>query len=157
MPTRDEMLLQSDLRRLSGTGAVSDAAVVAGPGGWQVVVQIHRTQYPIAAKRGQPRLFRKLETAVAFMQDAGLGQFRVDARGYDRHAQHATRRRPDAAAALKRAHEAKAYDEWFRAQVASALQEADAPDAEWVDHDTVKEDMRRQREALRAKVQPGPH
>jgi len=101
---------------------------------------------------GEPRTFRKLETAVAFMQDVGLGQFRVDARGYDRQAQRGTRRRPDAAAALRRAHEAKAHDTWFRQQVEIAVAEADDSAAVWVDHAAVKDDMRRQREALRARI-----
>lgn len=153
MASQSKTLLQSDLQRLSQAGAISDAAVVAGPEGWQVMVQVHRTQYPIAAKRGGLRSFRRLETAVAFLQDAGLGQFRVDARGYDRQAHPANHRRPDAAAALRHAHEAAAHDAWFRGQVQAALREADDPATEWVAHEVVKIDLQQQRTALQARIQ----
>jgi len=47
---------------------------------------------------------------------------------------------------------AAAHDTWFRAQVRHALAEADDSCTAWMPHDAVKQDMRRQREALQAQV-----
>lgn len=40
------------------------------------------------------------------------------------------------------------YDEWFEAEIEDALREADSPDAEWVDHEVVRQDWARQRAEL---------
>ena len=45
-----------------------------------------------------------------------------------------------------------AYEQWFLQQVEQAVSEADAPDAVWVDHRVVKEDMARQRAALLSRI-----
>lgn len=54
----------------------------------------------------------------------------------------------DASERMKRAHEAAAYDEWFREEVAQALVEADDPATQWVSHDEVKLDWAKQRAEL---------
>jgi hypothetical protein len=42
------------------------------------------------------------------------------------------------------------FDVWFRTEVEQAIAEADAPDAIWIPHDEIREDMRRQRQAIKA-------
>ncbi|AEC18782.1 hypothetical protein PT7_0242 [Pusillimonas sp. T7-7] len=75
---------------------------------------------PLASTNsGAIRNFRRLDTLVTYLKSIGLSQFDVDAANYDQTA--ATAKRPDRAAALKQAHEAAAYDKWFRAQVQEAL------------------------------------
>jgi hypothetical protein len=58
-----------------------------------------------------------------------------------------------ASARMKRAHEAAAYDKWFRAQVEEALLEADDPNAApSIPHETAKAQMATQRAALKARI-----
>ena len=76
---------------------------------------------PLAAQRSRNvRLFRRFETLVSYLKGVGIARYDVDAANYDPDTLQATRR-PDRAAALKRAQEAAAYDSWFRAQVQASI------------------------------------
>jgi uncharacterized protein (DUF4415 family) len=44
------------------------------------------------------------------------------------------------------------YDTWFREQVQEGIKEADKPDAVFIPHEEVKENFRRQREELKARL-----
>lgn len=66
------------------------------------------------------RIFRKFETLVGYLKDIGIADFRVHAADYDPAAKLASAR-PDSAERLRRAHEAAAYDDWFRSKVAASL------------------------------------
>lgn len=56
--------------------------------------------------------------------------------------------RPDRAEALKRAHEAAAYDAWFREQVQASIDDP-RPD---IPHDAVEAKFAAKREALRKRL-----
>jgi len=118
----DAAINHSALAKLVESGTVRAAHVVGCSGGWGIIVKCGRTVRPLAAQRGKVRLFSKLETVAAYLKGIGIARFDVDALGYD--AEHARRTRPDRAAALKRAHEAAAYDKWFRSQVQVALDDS---------------------------------
>ncbi len=109
----------SALAKLVESGSVSAAHVVGKVGGWGIIIKCGRTVRPLAAQRGTVRLFSKLETVAAYLKGIGIARFDVDVLGYD--SEHARRTRPDRAEALRRAHEAAAYDKWFRSQVQAAL------------------------------------
>lgn len=116
-----ETIDHSTLSRLVEAGAVRGAHVVGQDGGWAVVVKYGMTERPLAAQRSrQVRMFRKLETLVSYLKDVGIGRFDVDAINYDPLSQKTTKR-PDRSVALKRAHEAAAYDTWFRTQVQASI------------------------------------
>lgn len=109
------------LSRLVEAGAVKGAHIVGQSGGWSVLIKYGKTERPLAAQRSrQVRLFRKFETLVSYLKEMGIPRFDVDASNYDPDTTAATRR-PDRAEALKRAHEAAAYDAWFRAQVQASI------------------------------------
>jgi hypothetical protein len=115
-----ETIDHSTLSRLVKAGAVLGAHVVGQPGGWAVVVKYGMHERPLASTNTRTvRCWRRLDTVVSYLKGIGLVQFDVDAANYDQAATIASR--PDRAAALKRAHEAAAYDTWFRAQVQEAL------------------------------------
>ncbi|EIX3165363.1 hypothetical protein MKB28_005517, partial [Salmonella enterica] len=63
---------------------------------------------------------KKLETLVSYLKDVGIAQFDVDASNYSPESQNSNTR-PDRSEALKRAHEAVAYDAWFREQVQASI------------------------------------
>lgn len=117
-----ETIDHGTLSRLVEAGAVRGAHIVGQSGGWAVLVKYGMTERPLAAQRSrQVRLFRRLETLVAYLKGVGIARFDVDAANYDPETPQDTRSRPDRAEALKRAHQAAAYDAWFREQVQASI------------------------------------
>jgi hypothetical protein len=116
-----ETIDHGTLSRLAEAGAVRGAHIVGQSGGWTVRVKYGTTERPLAAQRSrQVRLFRRFETLVSYLKGVGIARFDVDAAGYDPETPTAIRR-PDRTEALKRAHEALAYDAWFREQVQASI------------------------------------
>lgn len=116
-----ETIDHGTLSALVEAGAVKNAHIVGQSGGWAVLVKYGATEHPLTTQRSrQMRLFRKFETLVAYLKEIGIAQFNVDAANYD-PATASTNRRPDRTEALKRAHEAAAYDTWFREQVQASI------------------------------------
>jgi hypothetical protein len=109
------------LSRLVEANAVNGANIIGQPGGWGVVIRYGMTERALAAKRGSVRIFRKFETLVAYLKVIGVAKYQVDATGYDPVAIKLARSNVGAAERMKAAHEANAYDKWFRAQVQEAL------------------------------------
>lgn len=109
------------LSRLVEAGAVKDAHVVGRGGGWAIMVKCGRIERPFLATRAREvRLFRKFETLISYLKGVGIARFDVDAASYD-PAQTIRKARPDRSEALKRAHEAAAYDAWLREQVQASI------------------------------------
>ena len=144
-----ETIDHGTLFRLVEAGAVSGVHIVGQRGGWAVMVRYGTHERPLAAQRSrQVRLFRRFETMVSYLKDVGIGQFDVDAANFD---PQATKRiRPDRSDALKRAHEAAAYDNWFRAQVQASLDDPrpSIPDTEVNAHFAARRYALRKRTAM---------
>ena len=150
-----ETIDHNTLARLAEAGAVRAAHVVGQAGGWGVVLKYGMAERALAASRSrQVRIFKKLETVVAYLKGVGIVRFDVDAADFD-PAQVKTYSRPDRAEALRRAHEAAAHDQWFREEVRQGLAEADDPDTKWLPDEAVKRQSaeRRAEWASRAAVQ----
>ncbi len=112
------------------------ASVIGQAAGWGVLVKYGTTERPLAAKRGQVRLFRKLETVVSYLKDLGIAKFDVDAGNFDPEKLRTTRNRPDTAVVMQRAHKAIVHDRWFREQVKLGLADLEAgKTVSEVDHD----------------------
>ena len=111
---------QATLVNLIVAGAVHGASVIGQPGGWEVVVRYGHTHKALSAKRGQVRLFRKLDTLDNFLRGIGLVQYEVDARQFDPQAMKAARTNVAAAERLKNAHEAVAYRNWLEGKVSAS-------------------------------------
>ncbi|MFJ4259034.1 hypothetical protein ACIP01_19030 [Pseudomonas monteilii] len=121
MPTHH--LDHANLSRMADSGRINATHIVGQPGGWAVQVEINHQEHVLTAQRsGNVRLFKKLETLVAYLLELGIDHFEVDASTFD-PGQMSTYQRPDRAQALKRAHEAAAYEAWFRDQVAESLED----------------------------------
>jgi hypothetical protein len=143
-----ETIDHNTLARLVEAGAVRGAHVIGQVGGWAVLIRYGLLERALATTRSKNiRTFKKLETLVAYLKDIGISQFDVDAAHYD-PATVQTYTRPDRTAALRQAQEAVAHDQWFRAQVAQGLHEADDPAAVWIAHDDARAAMQRQRDRL---------
>ena len=134
-----ETINHDTLSRLVEAGVVRAAHVIGQAGGWALSVKYGMAERFLAAQRtGKLRLFRRLETAMAYLKGLGIHHFDVDASGYDAAEAKARRKRPDRAEALKRAHEAAAHDQWFREEVRKGLAEADDPATKWLSNEEVK-------------------
>lgn len=138
---------QKTLAQLVAAKAVRAAHVVGHGNGWALAVQYGMTERFLAAKRGDERVFRKLDTLVSFLRGMGISQFDVNAAGYDPQCVERVAR-PDRAAALKEAHAARAYDKWFREQVQESL---DDPRPN-VPHAQVQQEMAEKKAALRKRL-----
>ena len=128
-----ELIPPTALKDLISANAIRSAMVIGDKGGYLVTIKYGRAERVIAARtrEGQikRRLFRSLNAASRYLRQIGMARYAVDETGYE----EATDRpkRPDRSAALKHAHEAAAYDQWFRGEVAQALKEADDPTTRW--------------------------
>ncbi|WP_339431560.1 MULTISPECIES: hypothetical protein [unclassified Pseudomonas] len=143
-----ETIDHSILTRLIENGSVSSTRIIAKPGGWSIQIHQGSKECSLAAQRsGQVRLFKRLETLVAYLQELGITHFDVDASSYD-PLQMKTYTRPDRAEAMKQAHEAAAYEEWFKRQVQISI---DDPRPSVSDEDA-RRIFAAKRDALRQRV-----
>ena len=143
-----ETIDHNTLTHLVQANAVHAAHVVGQPGGWGIVVKYGMAERALTATRSrQVRVFKKLETLVGYLKGIGISRFDVDSAGFDAQAGATSYKRPDAAAALKRAHDAAAYDKWFRAEVDVAITEADDPNTQWVSTEDVMAESAKRRAA----------
>ena len=115
----EEAIDHRTLAKLVASGVVRATRVISQAGGWGGIVTCGKTARPLAAQRGKVRLFSKLETVAVYLRGIGIPRFDVDVVDYD--PERVRRARPDRSEALKQAHEAAAYDKWFRSQVQAAL------------------------------------
>ena len=137
------------LSRLAEAGAVRSAHIVGQAGGWGILVKYGMTERALAAQRSQQvRIFRKFETLVTYLKGVGIARFEVDAVNYDAASLKLTRTRPDSAETMKKAHEAAAYDKWFRSKVQEAL---DDPRPS-ISNEEAKAIFAKQRAELKARI-----
>lgn len=116
-----ETIDQVTLEHLIEAGAVRGADVIGHAGGWSVVVKYGMTERTLAARRGAVRTFRKFETLTVYLKRLGLANYHVNAADFDPATLKTTHARPDAAARMRGAFEAKAHADWVRAKVAKSL------------------------------------
>src|SRR5690606_9199999 len=121
-------------RRMAEAGAILGVSIVGQPGGWSVMLKTGIQEKPLGSqKQDKPRTWRSLDTLTEYLRK-DLSIVRIDGIDATHHSSADVHRpgRPDAAARMKRAHEAAAYDAWFRAQVDAGIKEADDPATKWV-------------------------
>ena len=128
-----DLIPPAALKDLIAANAIRSAVVIGDKGGYLVTIKHGRAERVIAARtrEGQikRRLFRSLNAASRYLRQIGMARDAVDETGYQESTDRP--RRPDRSAALKRAHKSAAYDQWFRAEIARALNEADDPNTKW--------------------------
>ena len=110
-------------RRMVEACAIRGASIIGQPGGWSVMLKMGMTEKPLGTQRtDKPRTWRSLDTCMAYLRSE-LNIVRVDSLDASNYSNSDITRRPrlDAAERMKRAHEAAAYDAWFREQVQAAI------------------------------------
>ena len=124
MQTPDKTIDHGTLRRLLDAGANVGAEIVGAAGGWGVTINYGRARQTLAATRGKPRTFRQFETLAGYLKALGITEYRVNAAAFEPGAaatRPADKRSATASARMKRAHQAAAYDNWFREQVQASI------------------------------------
>lgn len=137
----------STLINLAQAGAVRGACAVGQPGGWGIVVQYGNAERVLAAKRGEVRVFKKFDTLAFYLKKMGIDQFRIDARHFDAPEKEPIKRSATAER-MRNAHQAAAYDKWFRAEVEEGLKEADDPNTKWVSNEDANKSWAKKRAEL---------
>jgi hypothetical protein len=145
-----ETIDHTTLTKLAEAGAVRSAHIVGQPGGWGILVKYGMAERALAAQRSQQvRIFRKFETLVGYLKGVGIVRFDVDAVNWDADSLNA-RTRPDTSAAMKKAHEAAAYDKWLRDEVQEAIDDTSPT----IPHDEVVRNVRAAIKGVRTKRAP---
>jgi hypothetical protein len=124
MQIPDKTIDHSALKRLVDAGAHVGAEVVGAAGGWGVVINYGRASQTLTATRGKPRTFRRFETLAGYLKDLGIVEYRVNTAQFEPGAavtNPADKRSAKASERMKGAHQAVAYDTWFRAQVQASI------------------------------------
>ena len=150
-----ETIDHATLSHLAEAGALRGARVVGQSGGWALMVRYGAGERALAAQRSRKaRVFKRMETLVSYLRDVGISNFNVDSASYSPETA-TSRARPDRAEAMRNAHQASAHDAWFRAQVQTALDEADEAEAQWTANEDAKAAWARKRGELAAQVAAG--
>lgn len=115
---------QKALASLLASGVEVAARIAGVSGRWNVAIKVGDGSELFLvsqrSKQGEARVFRNLDTVVAFLFDIGISTMSISV--MDSSINKPTR--PDRSAAMKKVHEAAAYDRWFREQVATAQNSA---------------------------------
>lgn len=139
------------LSHLADAGSVQSAKAIGQAGGWSIVVRYGAYQRALAASRSkQVRVFKKLETLVGYLATLGITQFEVDSTAFDPNSPQRTQR-PDRSAALHRAHQAAAYDQYVR----SAVQAAQEDPTPGIPHEQAQAQFAAKRAELEARAAKG--
>jgi hypothetical protein len=138
-------------KRMVEASAIRGASIIGQPGGWSVVLKMGLQERALGAQRTDtPRTWRSLDRVVAYLKkELQIARFDLlDATNHSEGEPLAGKSRADASERLRQAHEAAGHDKWFREQVAVAIQEADAPDAQWVSAADAKASWKKKRADL---------
>ena len=126
MQTPDKTIDHGSLRRLVDAGAEVGAEVIGVAGSWGVVITYGRASQTLSAARGQPRTWRQFETLAGYLKQLGITEVRVHTAEFTPGPITGKRDKRSTAASdrMKRAHQAAAYDTWFRGQVQASIDDS---------------------------------
>lgn len=148
-----QTLTLEQLRITSKTGGIVSVAVKAQGKAFLVQIFMLKGSALLAKARStEPRRFGNPFQAITLLREIGITNGTYDVSEYAPDADTPVRTRPDRTEALKRTHQAAAYDQWFRAQVEDALVEANDPTTTWISHEEIKNDIEQQRQSIQARV-----
>jgi len=119
----DDKISQTTLITLVEADAIHSASVVGEASGFYIAVKYGETEKVLAARTGNVRFFRSMDTVVDYLRKTiGLGRFNVDMQNYDpAQMKDAGRKRPDRKEAMMKVNQAVERDKWFREQVEIGL------------------------------------
>jgi hypothetical protein len=132
---------------MAEASTIRGASIIGQPGGWSVVLKLGMQEKPLGVQRSdKPRSWRSLDRCVDYLRkELHIARFEMlDATNYS-DVPLLGRSREDAADRLRKAHEAAAYDKWFREQVQTSIDDPRPA----VSHEDAKAQFAARRAALR--------
>lgn len=146
-------LTLEQLRASTLTGGVAGVTLKAQGGAFVVRINTQSGEAALLtkARSTEPRTFGNPVRALKFLLELGLVSGAFDLKDWNPDAV-ARKKRPDRADALRHTYAAADHAKWFAEQVRLGIAEADAPDAQWVTHETAKENFQQQRKALKKRI-----
>ncbi|MFH1493832.1 MAG: hypothetical protein ABIG70_03450 [Pseudomonadota bacterium] len=126
------------LRASTEAGGVLGVTLKAEGAAFYVNIETRRGEaVMVKAKSKEPRKFADPRKAMLVLRELGIRELRIDGSQWRPEERELDRmHRPDRSAALKSAHEAKAYTDWAQEKVATSL----ADPAPSVAHDPLMKD-----------------
>ena len=148
----DKTIDHGTLRRLVDAGTHVGAEVIGGTGGWGLVINYGRASQTLSATRGQPRTWRQFETLAGYLKGLGITEVHVNTAEFEPGSSTGKRdkRSTTASHRMKRAHQAAAYDTWFREQVQASISDPRPS----VDDDKARKQFAAKRAALAKRAAP---
>lgn len=141
-------------RQMVEACAIRGASIIGQPGGWSIMLKMGLTEKPLGTQRtDKPRKWRSLDACMGYVTNE-LRIFRLDSLDASNFSRDDVMRpaRPDSAERLKHAHEAAAYDTWFRSQIEEGIKEADDPNTKWVSNEDAQKHFAAKRQALEQRL-----
>jgi len=151
MNEAQQKLNHATLAQLARAGAVTEVRAIGQSGGWVLAVSFGaQSGARLCAQRsGEERVFARFESLVSYLKGLKIHRFEVEAQRFEAKSAP-SRRRPDRAEALRRVHRAAATEAPLPPALQAALQEADAPAAQWLSHKDLKREWAAARESFLA-------
>lgn len=117
-----------------------------------MVINYGRASQTLSATRGQPRTWRQFETLAGYLKGLGITEVRVNIAEFEPGptTSKQDKRSTTASDRMKRAHQAAAYDMWFREQVQASI---DDPRPS-IDDDQAREQFAAKRATLAQRAAP---
>ena len=140
-------------RELVRSGAVKSATILGQKGGYAVLASIGVQKRPLGTRNGEVRVFSTADTAIKLLRELGVYHADLDVTHYE--AGSLRPGRPDTAKKNREANAALEHDRWFRAQVQDALDKIENGNAEFIDHDTMWNELEAYSRELTAKRDTG--
>ncbi|MGS0742508.1 hypothetical protein ACVBEF_11830 [Glaciimonas sp. GG7] len=137
-------------KRMVEACAISAASIIGQPGGWSVMLTVGAQEKPLGVQRSdKPRLWKSLDRCVEYLKtELHIARFNMlDSTDFS-SAPMSGNSKNKAAERMRNAHEAAAYDKWFRAEIEDAIKEADDPNTIWVTDEEAQASWEKQRAAL---------
>jgi len=70
------------LKELAASGAVRHIEARATPGGWVIEIRYGMSTKTLATQRGQPRIFKRIDTLIGYLQQVGITRFEVNSAAF---------------------------------------------------------------------------
>ena len=137
-------------KQMVETYAIRTANIIGQPGGWSVMLKIGMIEKALGAQRtDKPRLWKSLDRCVDYLRkELHIARFdMLDATNHSAVPMNGSTKN-EAAARMREAHKAAAYNKWLKAEIQAAI---DDPRPN-ISNEAAKRHFANKREALQKQI-----
>jgi len=111
------------LRAAASAGGVTGVTLKGQDGGFFIEIATRSGQdaFLVKARSTEPRRFGNPTSALTVLRDVGIAVAQIDATHWNPDQKDMTRSRRSRADAMRKAHEAAAYNQWLAAEIQEAI------------------------------------